>query len=444
MRRHFQPGEPADDTCTIRIEGLLGQGRHGTVLAATGDDGQLAIKRPRSLDIGRQEAAALERFAHPNVVALAGPVLDDGSILLERLPATGASAGPLPVGAVASIADQCLDALTPMHAAGWIHGDLSPANIGLRGDGSVALIDFASSRPADGSPLDCGTSTGTGPLRTAETVVDVRALSAALCSMLGDVGVWSAADEQARSALASLIADIDERRQAPLNAIADVFVGISRQAPDVTRTVDALTTIDSAPTAELRPATSPAKTTTGGGTTRGWSPTTSFGPGRPTLDHDPTPPTSRSPRALTAVIALAIIAGLGIDAVRADATPAPPGGVADMAEADAAEATSPIRVSPDDALRRAGVEPPDSDGMLIDPTTGITWAVGNAGDVITVGDWDCDGSVTPGVWSPSTREWFAFDDWAQATVRAKRLVGSGDLAVELDPRGCATASLTRG
>jgi eukaryotic-like serine/threonine-protein kinase len=40
------------------------------------------------------------------------------------------------------------------------------------------------------------------------------------------------------------------------------------------------------------------------------------------------------------------------------------------------------------------------------------WAVGEPGDVVAVGDWDCDGTATPAVYRPSTGDVFVFDAWA--------------------------------
>lgn len=56
------------------------------------------------------------------------------------------------------------------------------------------------------------------------------------------------------------------------------------------------------------------------------------------------------------------------------------------------------------------------DHVTVDGTTvtvrGRTYRVGAAGDVVAVGDWDCDGLATAAVLRPRTGELFDFRDWA--------------------------------
>jgi hypothetical protein len=70
------------------------------------------------------------------------------------------------------------------------------------------------------------------------------------------------------------------------------------------------------------------------------------------------------------------------------------------------------------------------------------FAVGAAGDVLALGDWDCDGAATPAVLRPSTGSVFRFDRWATAdtelTVRpATTIVGAVGLRADLAADGCA-------
>lgn len=46
---------------------------------------------------------------------------------------------------------------------------------------------------------------------------------------------------------------------------------------------------------------------------------------------------------------------------------------------------------------------------------GSTFEVGEAGDAVAVGDWDCDGLATPGLVRPASGEVFLFDRWTAGT-----------------------------
>lgn len=56
---------------------------------------------------------------------------------------------------------------------------------------------------------------------------------------------------------------------------------------------------------------------------------------------------------------------------------------------------------------------------------GERWAVGETGDVVVLGDWDCDGTASPAVLRPSTGEVWVFPTWAeQAGTTAARVPGA--------------------
>lgn len=73
------------------------------------------------------------------------------------------------------------------------------------------------------------------------------------------------------------------------------------------------------------------------------------------------------------------------------------------------------------------------------------WEVGQPGDVVTVGDWDCDGIVTPAVLRPTTGEVFVFERWADQEQVA-RPVAAAPGAVRIGevggPDGCSSISAT--
>ena len=83
----------------------------------------------------------------------------------------------------------------------------------------------------------------------------------------------------------------------------------------------------------------------------------------------------------------------------------------------------------------------------------VAFEVGRSGDRVTLGDWDCDGVVTPALLRPSTGEVFVFDEWTDSQVAVRPVdqvpaadqiypdadaVGCDRLVVE-DPRGRRTA-----
>jgi hypothetical protein len=53
------------------------------------------------------------------------------------------------------------------------------------------------------------------------------------------------------------------------------------------------------------------------------------------------------------------------------------------------------------------------DGGVVE-LAGERWSVGQPGDIVTVGDWDCDGIATPAAYRPATGDVFVFGDWADA------------------------------
>jgi len=107
-----------------------------------------------------REAEALGAIGAPAVPRLDGHgVLDDGRawIAMERV--TGDNLGDLLTAPVAldralAIAAGILDALAPIHAAGFVHRDLKPDNIVRRPDSSIAILDLGLARKLPVDPDD--------------------------------------------------------------------------------------------------------------------------------------------------------------------------------------------------------------------------------------------------------------------------------------------------
>lgn len=139
-----------------RLLRLLGQGSFGAVYLAHDPrlDRRVAIKILSAESFAGavedlvQEARAAARLSHPAIATVhecgvegATPFLVtewvDGETLDERL-----QRGPLPVEETVHLARALAGALEHAHHSGVVHGDLSPANVLLTGNGQVKLIDF--------------------------------------------------------------------------------------------------------------------------------------------------------------------------------------------------------------------------------------------------------------------------------------------------------------
>ena len=223
-----------------RIERVLGQGSFGiTYLAATrvkvsgalGEletDMRVAVKEFFMKDVNgreestvtsgskdglfadykrkfRREAENLSRLRHPHIVRVLETFEANGTAYYAMEYCEGGclneladKRGGLPEEEAVGYAVQIGEALAYMHAHKMLHLDVKPGNAMLRGDGSVALIDFGLSKQygEDGEP-ESSTSVGGGtpgyaPLEQAQyregrdfpVTMDVYALGATLFKLL--------------------------------------------------------------------------------------------------------------------------------------------------------------------------------------------------------------------------------------------------------------------
>ncbi len=166
-----------------RLDALIAVGGLGEVWRAERDGAVAALKRLHThlarIAEARELFATEQRLAtelprHPGVVR----ALDTGDVggrpylamelatggdlrrLIEADPATAAApsppappAAPPRARALAIVAAAC-DAAAHLHAHGWIHGDLCPANLVLDGPERVVLVDLGIARRAGtGGPV---------------------------------------------------------------------------------------------------------------------------------------------------------------------------------------------------------------------------------------------------------------------------------------------------
>jgi serine/threonine protein kinase len=113
----------------------------------------------------RQEAETLVQLQHPNIVrvlryfaangtAYIVMVYEEGTSLGDRL-ADGAT---LPEAELEKLVEPLLSGIEVVHKARFLHRDIKPDNIYLRGDGSPVLLDFGSARQAIGARTQAITS----------------------------------------------------------------------------------------------------------------------------------------------------------------------------------------------------------------------------------------------------------------------------------------------
>jgi len=168
------------DALRFRLLRELGRGATSTVYLARdgglGLDVALKVLHPQLAGSGRSDA--LRRFfadarvtasiRHAGVVAIYD--IDDnaravamelvaGGTLRQRLREHPRG---LPAAELRATARTLLDALTHVHAAGIVHGDLKPSNLLLRRPGEVVLADFGAAELTAGARAPGGEGAGAG------------------------------------------------------------------------------------------------------------------------------------------------------------------------------------------------------------------------------------------------------------------------------------------
>lgn len=71
----------------------------------------------------------------------------------------------------------------------------------------------------------------------------------------------------------------------------------------------------------------------------------------------------------------------------------------------------PVRPRAPDTSTTSTTPDPVLDGGILHTPDGRSFRIGQPGDVLLLGDWDCDGSRTAALYRPSTGEVFIFDTW---------------------------------
>ncbi|NEC92088.1 serine/threonine-protein kinase [Streptomyces sp. SID12501] len=104
------------------------------------------LKRPRLIRM--YETLTVDDPAHPDLDGAVVLVLEKAeeslASLLTRTPGPSAPQGP-------ALLAQICEGLVQLHRAGWVHGDLKPANVLLMRDGSARLGDFNMAAELEGT-----------------------------------------------------------------------------------------------------------------------------------------------------------------------------------------------------------------------------------------------------------------------------------------------------
>ena len=408
----------------------------------------VVVKRSSAVEVAAHAAVDHPHLVYPlEVVGADGPdpmlvlAVAPGGSLADRL----ASGGPLGPGRAAALLAPVADALAACHAAGVVHGDVSTANVLLGADATSALLaDLGAARgPAVG--VVPGGATGT-PGSTAPEVLDgaptdarsdVWALAAVVMvaatgvvvdprrSAAGLVGVEPMLADAVGAAL-----DLDPAARPPAAGLAARLRAVPRPVgpPPLPEPVRTSFPLPSPPSAQR---------------------TREFGPRPPSPAASAL--SSRPRRLVSAVVGAAAVAAAALAVgTRADEHPAasastaasnatacpvppvpPPPGVALVADIDGGGCPSGARWH-DGVLVVAGAAPGDRPRR---------YALGAPGDVVALGDWDCDGRATPATYRPATGVVTLYGSWpgegpglAPDTVR--RTPAGGGAEIVAGPDGC--------
>jgi serine/threonine-protein kinase PpkA len=151
-----------------RLESLLGRGRGTAVYLAQEPlrGRHVALKLAEGGPGFDREFEIATTLAHPGVIQMVHHGDAGGEHFLAMEYAGGGHVGRLPRPVAperaVSLLRQAASALAGMHAQGWVHRDVKPANLLLREDGSLALGDFGlACRQGAQNDLPAGTVIGT-------------------------------------------------------------------------------------------------------------------------------------------------------------------------------------------------------------------------------------------------------------------------------------------
>jgi len=195
-RRALEPGDSLGSYTILEFVAAGGMGEvyraHDSTLNR---DVALKVRPPAfALDDDRfvrfrREAQILAALNHPNIAAIHGFEQSSGvqALVLELVDgptlASRIAKGRVRISEALSIAKQIAEGLEAAHQRNIVHSDLKPANIKLRHDGSVKILDFGLAKaldaadatsPASGATAIFGTAAYMSPEQARGEAIDTR------------------------------------------------------------------------------------------------------------------------------------------------------------------------------------------------------------------------------------------------------------------------------
>ena len=342
----------------------------GITVGRVGDE-LIAVKRADPDDPRRRRAEAdlLSRLDHPGIVHLVAFVDGDPAELRTRYVGTDTWARTPPTTDDAIVAGLAAVAATiaDLHAAGTNHGALRAEHVLIGPDRHPVLCGLADARPLDASAEADDLLALAGLIRELSATTDDR-----LRLDLADLADRAAGGELTARRLADEVHGLADRPPAePVRRWSRRTMALATMVAVVGAAVVTVAVARPQPSPEITGPTPELPTTV---------PSTAV------------PPTTLPPTTVPS-------------------TAVPPSTV---------PATTPVRPSPPPSL------PPPTTSVASTPGVelvhdGRRYGLGAPGDIVVLGDWDCDGAVTPALLRLDDHTVAMFDRWPEpdATVAAQ-------------------------
>ena len=450
---------------TYELEVQLGSGSTGVVWRArrTGPLSQtVALKRLRP-GVGerevarlREEAKILAQLDHPHIVRVLEVIEDDGPAVVMQYAPGGSLAdllgrqGRLQAGEVVALAAPIADALASAHRRQVLHCDVKPANILFTSDGEPLLSDFGVARGFAPALTSEQSVAGTAEYLAPELLDGGRPDTRSDIYSLGVVCYEALAGRPpfTGSTPLAVVRAADSGRHPPLGLVPDVPRALAKVVEQAMARRPADRYAAGADLARdlrgsLGTAASALPSTTGpaGRGPAGARGTSTFGPRPPR----PSPAAQAGPRRWSRLRILGgMAAGLAVAAVAAG--PLHSALFGDNGSSASLAPTCPTNPPP--TLPAGGVlleGDLDGDGCssfvirqgnVVEAAVDVAeeeprrFQLGRPDDILLLGDWDCDGTDTPGLYRPASGQVYYFFEWARPGAALPNAV-----PIETDQRG---------